>query len=437
MQKILFVTVGGSHQPIVTSIKALEPDRVIFICSDGSRGSKPQVVGKDNPCEIRQNGKIIERLPNIPTQVNLGDAFDPENDIILLKSPDDLEECYEKIVAKIQEIKAQNSNAEIKADYTGGTKTMSVALGLASLDYRLIPYLTTGTRTDIIKINRGELTSEAGVAQIKAQRTIEQFLPLFLQQYNYPAATTELRKLLSSVALTSDLKQRIQDFFSCCSGLDAWDRFEHQEALALLENYMNRSEIRNLGIFLKKVIYSRSQIDSDFDSTYGAKGHGYEIVQDLLLNAQRRATQERYDDAVGRLYRAIELFGQIRLLHTYEIKTGDVDLAKIPEPLKQKYEKFRSDQNQKIQIGLAMSYELLGDLSDPINELYANQKNLIMDALNVRNNSLFAHGFKPINQEEYQKFSDVIGGFIVEGIKLVTKKEQPLDSLQFPSCLSI
>jgi hypothetical protein len=33
-------------------------------------------------------------------------------------------------------------------------------------------------------------------------------------------------------------------------------------------------------------------------------GHGYEIVEDLLLNAERRAMQDRYDDAVGRLYRA-------------------------------------------------------------------------------------------------------------------------------------
>jgi len=40
MQKILLITVGGSHQPIITSIQELKPDRVVFICSDDSNGSK-------------------------------------------------------------------------------------------------------------------------------------------------------------------------------------------------------------------------------------------------------------------------------------------------------------------------------------------------------------------------------------------------------------
>lgn len=45
MSKILLVTVGGSFQPIVTVIRSLQPDRVIFIASDGEKGSKSQVIG--------------------------------------------------------------------------------------------------------------------------------------------------------------------------------------------------------------------------------------------------------------------------------------------------------------------------------------------------------------------------------------------------------
>ena len=37
------------------------------------------------------------------------------------------------------------------------------------------------------------------------------------------------------------------------------------------------------------------------------------MVEDLLLNAERRAIQGRYEDAIGRIYRAIELIAQIRL----------------------------------------------------------------------------------------------------------------------------
>ena len=43
------------------------------------------------------------------------------------------------------------------------------------------------------------------------------------------------------------------------------------------------------------------------------KSSGYEKVGDLLRNAERRAAQSRFDDAVARLYRALELFAQLRL----------------------------------------------------------------------------------------------------------------------------
>ncbi|MDB9309098.1 hypothetical protein PN471_10700 [Aphanizomenon sp. CS-733/32] len=87
---------------------------------------------------------------------------------------------------------------------------------------------------------------------------------------------------------------------------------------------MKNPEIRNLALFLKCVINSRGQIDEKFDSSNGTEGHGYEIVQDLILNAERRATQQRYDDAVGRLYRALELLAQIRLLKAFD-NDGEIE----------------------------------------------------------------------------------------------------------------
>lgn len=53
MPTILFVTVGGSFQPIVTSIHSLKPDRVIFLASDGENGSKSQVIGEGTPCDMK------------------------------------------------------------------------------------------------------------------------------------------------------------------------------------------------------------------------------------------------------------------------------------------------------------------------------------------------------------------------------------------------
>ncbi|TBR58419.1 CRISPR-associated protein [Westiellopsis prolifica IICB1] len=436
MPKILLVTVGGSHQPIVTAIRELQPDRVIFLCSDGSKGSKSQVIGEGSPCEVRRGTEVIERLPNIPTQIGLGDRFQQNRDLILIQEPDDLSECYQKASLSIQSIQQQFPDAQTVADYTGGTKSMSIGLAMAALDYQATLYVTTTVRTNIIKIERGELTGQATVAPVVAQRTIEQFLPIFLQQYNYPAAIAQLKRLLSSMVLPSETRRQIQSLYACCRGLDAWDRFEHREALEFFESQMKYREIRQLALFLKRVINSRGQINENFDSSNGTEGHGYEIVQDLLLNAERRAVQERYDDAVGRVYRALELLAQIRLLKSYGIRTGDVDIQQLPESLRDEYEQKRSSFKKIIQLALRNSYELLSKLpDDPIGQLYQQNANKIISTLEVRNNSLFAHGFQPITSSDYEDVSKVFVNFIQSAIEAVTPTNLKLQPPQFPTNL--
>lgn len=172
MSKILLVTVGGSFQPIVTAIRSLRPDRVIFICSDGDRGSKSQVIGEGTPCEVRRGTEVIEKLPNIPTQTELGSRFQPERDLILIQNPDDLNECYQLTTNYIHQLKQESSEDEIIADYTGGTKSMSAALVLAAVDNSIPLYVTTGTtRENLIRVERGETTRETVIYRDKGDAT--------------------------------------------------------------------------------------------------------------------------------------------------------------------------------------------------------------------------------------------------------------------------
>ncbi|WP_337884637.1 hypothetical protein [Fischerella thermalis] len=159
MSKILLVTVGGSFQPIITAIRSLQPDRVIFIASDGEKGSKSQVIGEGTPCEVRRGAEVIERLPNIPTQVDLGENFQPERDLILVQNPDNLAECYPKIYSCIRNLQ-QESGHQIMADYTGGTKTLSAALAMAAVDCGISLYITIAARDNLVKVERGELTQK-------------------------------------------------------------------------------------------------------------------------------------------------------------------------------------------------------------------------------------------------------------------------------------
>lgn len=437
MTKILLVTVGGSSRPILTAIHTLEPDRVVFLCSTGAKGSESQIVGSGTPCEVYEKGTLVEKLPNIPTQAGLR-GFQPERDLVLIQDPDDLTECYQVAAKAIRSLQQKEPNAQILADYTGGTKTMSAGLAIAALDQGILTYLTTSTtRENLRRVEWGEATERAPVALLQVDRNLQQLLPRLLQQYNYPAAIAELNYLLQGVELPSEAKQRIRQLRDCCEGFNAWDRFSHRDAWRFLQNYMNQPQIQPLGFFLKRVISSRAAIDPDFEATDGMKGHGYEVVEDLLLNAERRAAQERYDDAVGRLYRALELLVQIRLLQHYGIQTGDVDLQKVPESLREQYQ-ASGEREGKIQLPLLKSYCLLSDLeADPLGKLYQQQANSIQNALQIRNYSLFAHGFKPITKADYQQFREVVAGFIQAGIAAIAPSKKPSSPIQFPTHLNL
>jgi CRISPR-associated protein (TIGR02710 family) len=434
MHKILLVTVGGSPQPILTAIKTLKPDRVIFIGSDGAKGSKAQIIGKGTPCEIRR-GEEVKKLPNIPTYLGLSN-FQLDTDLVLIQNPDDLSECYCLISSTIRTLQQDFPDCQILADYTGGTKTMSAALAMAGIDYDINLHVTTSTtRENLFRVERGEATERASTIVIAVERKIEQFLPPLLQQYNYAAAITELNNLLQ-LGVPSEAKQRIRILRDCCIGFDAWDRFAHADAWDSLQSYMKNSEIQPCGLFLKRVMSSRTAIDEEFKAPDGIKGHGYEVVQDLLLNAARRATQERYDDAVGRLYRAIELLAQIRLWQAYQVKTGDVNLQELPEFLHA--DLLLHSNNDKIQLALIPSYILLSKLpNEPLGKAYQERAAKIQNALQIRNYSILAHGFQPITEAEYQKFSNVVVNFIQNSIAILVSEKQQFQPVQFPQYLNL
>ncbi len=431
MAKILLVTVGGSPQPIFTAIDTLQPDRTIFFCSDGAKGSKSLVIGTGKPCKIRQNDQSTLELPNIPTHAGLTN-FQSDTDLVLIQNPDDLAECYQWITETINALK-QLPNTQIVADYTSGTKSMSVALAMAIADNQDTLYVTTSTnRENLTRVERGEATERIRTVEITVKRKIEQFLPPLLKQYNYTGAIAELKSLLQ-LELPVELRKQVRKYTDYCNSFEHWDRFNHKEALQLILPYMSQPKIKNLGMFLKQIINSRAEVDEQYSSTENIRCHGYEIVEDLLLNAERRAAQERYDDAVGRLYRALELLAQIRLWKAYSIKTGDIEILKLPESLRQSYTLIINPQNSKIQLPLARSYTLLSELAnEPLGEIYQQQASKIKNALEVRNYSLFAHGFSPIMRAEYKAFSEVVVGFITDSIATLVQPKFKSQSVQLP-----
>ncbi len=91
---------------------------------------------------------------------------------------------------------------------------------------------------------------------------------------------------------------------------------------------------------------------------------------DLLANAKRRAEQEhRYDDALVRLYRALEKRVQLEL-KAYNLDTSNIKLELVPDKLKHELKlKYYNERKNRIETPLYPAYCLLKALEEE-KELY-------------------------------------------------------------------
>jgi CRISPR-associated protein (TIGR02710 family) len=116
--------------------------------------------------------------------------------------------------------------------------------------------------------------------------------------------------------------------------------------------------------------------------------------------------EEKYDDATARLYRCTELIAQFRLKSSYLLDTSNIDIERLLELGLQpivisQYEEYKT-RSGVIKIGLHASYDLLCDLKDSLGFLFRKDKEL-KNLLSYRNDSILAHGIKPVNKDFVDK----------------------------------
>jgi len=390
---ILIVTVGGSCEPIVNAIKNRKPDFVYFVCSGGNKGSHITVIGEGTPCKERD-----KPMPNIISQTGLT----PEQyKVWLVDDPDNLLHCYDRLVKVADDIKGRfgKMSLNITANYTGGTKTMSVALGLMALNQENWNLeLNKGPRTDLVKVKAGDIPILVNKWEIFVEHQlslVNDFICNFQYDQAYKITADLLKRHISHAH--QDMLAKVAGI---CQAFDAWDHFLHEKAFLLLEPYAGMFNTHFVA--LKKILNRTSNT-------------GYEKVIDLVNNAQRRASQRRFDDAVARLYRALEMLAQIRLKTAHGYNTSEISLEKLPEQLREKYRKHTREE-EKIMLGLREDYCLLTKLDDEIGKEFVKKEKQILDKLKIRNYSILAHGETPVTEKGYQKVSDTLVSFINEAL---------------------
>lgn len=422
-KKVLLVTVGGTAAPIVTAIEKHKPDYIYFLCSDDqpntkfSTGTYIIVDGAGKPCKTF----ISSPGPSQASIVNQVGIEPSKYSIVRIPQPDNLGMCYSSSMKIIQEAKEKFPGANIIADNTGGTKTMSGALLISALDAGDVkPWLVSGERPDQVKVRDGtQRIIVSNWLPLYWHRRLKMLKSLF-QGHNFVGCLQVIDDGAPNTVAGSKEDQIVQVYHSICQGFLAWDRFDHDKALQYLEPY-GKGFPRHLA-FLKNIIKAKPVVKDGVEKAEQSKT--FSPVHDLLLNAKRRMKQGNFDDAVGRIYRALELFAQMCLaFRRPSILTGNIQPETLPEALRNRYVAPQmsisaSDDStkNKIQIGLKKAYKLIRELNDPIATLLtSSHEKTRNNLLKIRNYSIFAHGFDPINLSDAREFLHFVEQLVNDG----------------------
>ena len=409
----LVLSCGGTVEPLVESISKYEPDLVYFLHSEQSFYQAMYILSLFN--------------------------FDLTYNCKLVKNYQDLDEVFVKSRELLRELKGKDY--DIRVDFTGGTKTMSAGLVLASIGQ--------GCKHSYIgsKDLNGRDKNGLGVVLEGHELVTEQEDPyesyailefergkLFFDEYQFNAAKTNF-EVAKSKSKSKNLKKLAEIYFEIVEFYDLWDKFE----IVINDNYMLFYYLRefilnkiNEDKFLKNHFLTEHyafimQIEMNIQflekKTYNSKSNPKYVsvdninyyLPDLLNNAKRRICEGKYDDAVARLYRAIELIAQIKLTReglineenlgdnrNFKIKKSEIYSLEDNLPVKSKilncYE-FNKDSKKSFGVTSWKSYKILEGLGIDFAHRYVEDKK-IRNNITLRNNSILAHGLIPISKSQ-------------------------------------
>lgn len=389
---VLLCTVGGSHAPILRAIEASRADFVCFLCTGpdpetGKAGSDVQIEGKGLCIKANQNDPAPS-LPNIPTQCGLAsDRYE------LRRVPaDDLDAIHAVCREALRDLRRRHPDAQLVADYTGGTKSMTAALVLAAIEDEAVELqLVTGNRVDLVRVRDGaETAAPANIEAIRLERQMQPYLNAW-DSHAYAEAEAGLRALATPG--NAILRGRLNRMRDLSAALAAWDAFDHATARDRLQGYAAA-----LPDDWKPLLGTLSVlVDAEPRKRQAAQ------LLDLYRNAERRLAQGRHDDGVARLYRLLEWTAQWLLETRCGVSTGNLPEDWVPH--------LPPNREGKRQAGLYEAWRLVAAKTQgPLADWHTRQRETMLNHLNARNASILAHGFAPVTTATGRGFLDWLTG---------------------------
>lgn len=438
MQKALVLSVGGSEEPLIYSIKKFKPDFIYFL---HSKDTKKSVY------------KILDEFDYETSQYSLKE----------LNNEQSLEESFSKSREIISSLK---NDYDVNVDFTGGTKPMVAGLVLAAIGEECKYSYVGSTKGREGRDKDGVGVVVSGFEEIISQKDPYDLYAVvefnrgmdFFNKYQFTAAKSNF-SAASEKLEDENLKELANLYVDLVELYDVWDKFNNLTTVKKTLNIYLENQI------LKKINDSEnirntledespsflSQIEANIEflklkiSRKGAinLNNVKYYLPDLLNNAVRRIEEGKYDDAVARLYRATELIAQTGLVNEGFI---DENRLKINKIFRIGLDAINNCDNKEavdyvtnldeyvyankgvLKIPLYKSFEFLEHLNCQYAKDYLADKSL-KNMVNKRNDSLLAHGLNPISKEDAENLFESV---LKYSIGVFPEIEKYMEMAKFP-----
>jgi CRISPR-associated protein (TIGR02710 family) len=387
----MLVSLGGSPEPVIYTLNQQQPEYVLFFVSPQSEAELQTVIKK----------------------LDFRYTFDR----IRSSSAEDLGACYGALRAQLPAKLAQwdVSEDELVIDYTGGTKSMSAALVLATVERAQRYSYVGGVERDkggvgVVIGGRERMLYVHNPWKEWAEEEKKR-IRLYFATARYETALQELQWLLMHV--DSDQQAPLRALAQAVEGYRDWDNFRHREALPklgqalrFLKPYARGARQENVAQF---VLVLEDNL-TFLNRLMAASTRSEAYILDLIANADRRAhIESKYEDAVARLYSALERAARFRLRRRHDIRTEDVRPAQLPEGLREEYtQKYHDPRDGKVKVPLMAAYRLLEALGDDLGQAFMARQEEVSEVLSLRNLSPLGHGENPVGKNGYVRFRTLL-----------------------------
>jgi CRISPR-associated protein (TIGR02710 family) len=418
---LLICTVGGAPEPVVRSLlEEPRPESVIFICSDRSEVSITAPAGPiqrtQKTCVVCGEGahECIDSSGILARAAAHGLSLNPEQyQIVRVTDPQDPNRCMLEIARRLSPMvsawRSAGVSDQLIVDPTGGTKCMSAALELVARRWKCtLRYVGGGQRgkggLGVVLDGTEKVFDCGNPLDALGYRTAEDAIVLS-NQMNFGAAAQLLLLRAAAEASPREVRQRLEALGHLMALLASWDRFAHAAAASRLHavtrwlpetsEYLDARTVAEIGDAIPEW---KRRLDLLARSTRPTR----ELVEDLFANALRRQQEQRFDDAVARLYRGVEALAQYRLAAEHNIpNTGKVPATQVPPDLLKERLPVRG-KDGSFKLGLQEDYVLLKSLGDELGVRFNDLglAELRRSPLTARNQSILAHGFQAVSPTE-------------------------------------